>query len=131
MRVLLEHGRDPQIGNKPLGPIRSLFEDRVGAFYEVDLLDTAYVRDLIPGLAAGVYGASFRFSVNDSGERWDNHPSRSEHNPDGLPERTITEARVYEFGPVTFGAYATATAGVRALDPRSPARLRELIAAHS
>jgi HK97 family phage prohead protease len=131
MRVLLEHGRDPQVGNKPLGSIRSLFEDTIGAFYEVDLLDTQYVRELIPGLLAGVFGASFRFSVTEAGEAWDHHPTRSAHNPEAIPERTITQAKVFEFGPVTFGAYVQATAGVRSLDPRSPARLRELIAAHS
>jgi hypothetical protein len=40
-------------------------------------------------------------------------PDPSESNPDGLPERTIKEARLMEFGPVTFPAYAGATAGVR------------------
>ena len=34
---------------------------------------------------------------------------RSAHNPKGLPERTILEARVYEFGPVNFPAYSDAT----------------------
>src|SRR4051795_9208562 len=35
MRVLFQHGRDPQIGDKPLGPIRELREDGTGAYYEV------------------------------------------------------------------------------------------------
>jgi hypothetical protein len=30
-----------------------------------------------------------------------------------LPERTIKELRLFEFGPVTFPAYQSATAGVR------------------
>jgi len=63
MRVLFQHGRDPQIGNKPLGPIDVLEEDATGARYEVPLLDTSYVRDLLPALEAGLYGASFRFRV--------------------------------------------------------------------
>mgnify|MGYP001457106064 CR=1 FL=1 len=41
MRVLFQHGRDPQIGDKPLGPIARLEPDPVGAYYEVPLLDTA------------------------------------------------------------------------------------------
>jgi hypothetical protein len=69
-------------------------------------------------------------------QQWDDHPAASEHNPDGLPERTITEARVPEFGPVTFPAYADATAGVRSLTDRflfdmierDPVRARELLA---
>jgi HK97 family phage prohead protease len=62
MRVLFQHGMDPQVGDKPLGPIRDLREDETGAYYEVPLLDASYVRDqVLPGLRAGLYGASFRF----------------------------------------------------------------------
>lgn len=113
MRVLYDHGHDPQIGNKVLGPIRTLAVDDEGPYYEVPLYDTSYNRDLLPGLKDNAYGASFRFAV--VGEKWTDRPERSEHNPDGLPERTITEAKVYEFGPVTFPAYAGATSGVRSL----------------
>lgn len=133
IRVLFQHGKDPQIGDKPLGPIRSLAEDSTGAAYEVPLLDTSYNRDLIPGLKAGLYGASFRFRVTR--EAFNRNAEPSEYNPDGLPERTIQEAAVSEFGPVTFPAYAGATAGVRSLTDefliqaftRSPDRLRELM----
>jgi HK97 family phage major capsid protein len=108
MKVLYDHGHDPQIGNKILGPIEELGTD---AGYVVPLFDTSYNRDLAPGLIAGVYGSSFRFTVEK--DVWDYTPARSAHNPDGLPERTITEARVYEFGPVTFPANPAATAGIR------------------
>lgn len=134
IKVLFDHGHDPSIGNKPLGAIRSLDEDEQGAAYEVDLLDTSYVRDLLPGLEAGLYGASFRFSVvrEDKVDR----PDESEHNPRGLPERTIREVRLSEFGPVTFPAYAGATAGVRSITDdyivkrlqRDPDTLRSLLA---
>lgn len=113
IRVLFQHGRDPQIGDKPLGVPTVLREDELGAFYEVPLLDTAYVRELVPGLRAGAYGASFRFAVRR--EHVVQSPERSDYNPDGLPERTILEAKVMEFGPVTFPAYEGATAGVRSL----------------
>ena len=113
MRVLFQHGRDPQVGDKVLGPIESLEEDTEGPQYEVPLLDTSYNRDLLPGLEQGLYGASFRFRVMR--EEIEEEPKKSKHNPDGLPERTIKEAHVMEFGPVTFPAYAGATAGVRSL----------------
>ena len=113
MRSLFQHGQDPHIGNKPLGPIQRLEEDATGAYYEVGLLDTSYNRDLLPGLEAGLYGASFRFSV----QRHDINKKAKESamNPDGIPERTIREAQVMEFGPVTFPAYQGATAGVRSM----------------
>jgi HK97 family phage prohead protease len=111
MKVLYDHGQDPHIGNKVLGPIESLTEDKTGPAYEVPLFDTSYNRDLRPGLEAGVYGSSFRFSVEK--DQWDREPEASDYNAEGLPERTITEARVFEFGPVTFPANPNATAGIR------------------
>jgi hypothetical protein len=47
-------------------------------------------------------------------ERREN-PEPSSYKPKALRERTIQEAKVLEFGPVTFGAYQGATAGVRSL----------------
>jgi HK97 family phage prohead protease len=111
MRVLFDHGMDAQIGNKVLGPIDVLDERSDGPHYEVPLFDTSYNRDLLPGLKAGVYGASMRMRV--TGDEWDDEPGKSDTNPDGLPERTITRMRVLEFGPVTFPANPGASAGVR------------------
>lgn len=111
-KVLFQHGRDAVVGDRPLGTITELREDGdKGAYYEVDLFDTSYNADLIPGLRAGVYGASFRFRATR--EEFDETAERTSWNPDGLPLRTIKEAQVSEFGPVTFPAYADATAGVR------------------
>jgi HK97 family phage prohead protease len=115
MRVLFQHGKDPQIADKPLGPIEALEEDDTGVRYDVALLDTSYNRELVPGLRAGLYGSSFRFGVPKGRDEWNRSPERSEANPDGWPERTIRELRMMEFGPVTFPAYAGATAGVRSM----------------
>jgi len=138
MRVLFQHGQDFQVGDKPLGPISDLREDGDGAYYEVPLLDTSYNRDILPGLEANLYGASFRFQVMK--EELVQNPKANPENPRGIPERTIKEARVMEFGPVTFPAYPAATAGVRANAVRSltdayvvgqmtrdPERLREIL----
>lgn len=122
MRVLFDHGFDT-IGNKVLGPIDLLEERDKGPYYEVPLFDTSYNRDLLPGLKAGVYGASFRMRV--TGEQWDDEPKPSRHNPKGIPERTITRAKVMEFGPVTFPANPAATASVRSTTDLYYDRLRQ------
>jgi HK97 family phage prohead protease len=115
IRVLFQHGQDPQVGNKVLGKIEELREDSTGAFYEVELLDAPYVSEhVLPGLRVGGYGSSFRFKVDKHLVR--KRPPRSAENPSGLPETTLTKVKVQEFGPVTFPAYGAATAGVRAMD---------------
>jgi HK97 family phage prohead protease len=125
LKVLFQHGHDALTGDRPLGTIEELREDEHGAFYRVKLLPTTYNADLIPGLRAGLYGSSFRFSSVK--ENFNKRPGRSDTNPDGLPERTLQEVKLYEFGPVTFPAYAGATAGLRSLsdyyiDPKQLAR---------
>lgn len=133
VKVLFNHGFDPQVGDKVLGPIRSLTEEKDSPLGVVDLLDTSYNRDLVPGLEAGVYGSSFRFRVIK--DEWNDDPGISEHNPKGVPERTIKELRLFEFGPVTFPANPAATSGVRSLTDdfyerlrqRDPQRVSELV----
>ena len=112
-RVLFNHGQDPTVGKMVLGPIEELREEDHGVYYEVPLLDTSYNRDLMPGLEQGLYGASFRFNV--AKDAFNRRAARSPWNPEGLPERTVTEAVLKEFGPVTWPVYSGATAGVRSL----------------
>lgn len=134
VKVLFDHGYDPQIGNKVLGAIETLREDPDGPVGDVPLFDTTYNRDLLPGLEAKVYGSSFRFRVIR--DEWNDDPGRSEFNPDGIPERTIKEVRLFEFGPVTFPANPDSTAGVRSqtddyyeqLRSRDPNRVDALLA---
>lgn len=134
VKVLFDHGYDSQIGNKVLGAIESLREDDDSAVGEIPLFDTSYNRDLLPGLEAGVYGSSFRFRVIR--DEWNDEPGKSAANPDGIPERTIKEVRLFEFGPVTFPANPDATAGVRCLTDhyyqhvrsRDPQRVDALLA---
>ena len=121
-RVQFDHGYDPVIGSKLLGPIRSITEAEDSPVAVVDLLDTSYNRDLLPGLRRGLYGSSFRFEVIK--ERWDDDPGTSPHNPRGLPERTILEVRLYELGPVTWPANPSATAGMRSLTAELMDRMR-------
>lgn len=133
LRVLFNHGKDPSVGNKPLGAIERFEETGDDLTAIVPLLDTQYVRELLPGLERGLYGASFRMHVLR--ERVEKFPERSEQNPDGLPEHTITEMRLFELGPVTFPAYKGAVSTVRSLTDefvfewlvRNPSRGRDLL----
>lgn len=111
IRVLYDHGSDPQIGNKPLGTPDVLRADKTGAYYEVGLFDATYVNDLKPAIRTGQLGASFRFRVTS--EEWVTPSEPSDWNPAKLDERTVTGVELYEFGPVTFPAYPDASAGLR------------------
>lgn len=123
MKVLYDHGFDPQIGNKVLGAIESLSEDTDSPMGVVPLFDTTYNRDLLPGLEAGVYGSSFRMRVTK--ETWDDEPKPSDYNPKGLPERTIQQVRLFEFGPVTFPANPDSTVSLRSLTDNYYERLKQ------
>jgi hypothetical protein len=114
---------DPTCGNKVLGPIDDLREDPDTPVGVVPLFDTAYNRDLLPGLRAGVYGSSMRMRVVE--ETWNDEPDPSDYNPKGLPERTISRVKVMEFGPVTFPANPDATAGMRSLTDTFYDRLKQ------
>src|SRR5690606_23664036 len=111
VRILFNHGFDFHIGDKVLGVPEVLEERPESPHLEAGLLDTSYNRDLLPGLRGGPYGSSFMFE--GLAEWWDREPEKSGHNPEGLPERTITEVKLYEAGPVTWPANPEATAGVR------------------
>lgn len=121
--VQFDHGYDFNVGDSPLGPIETLREDDIGPYYEVPLLDTDYNRDrilpllqgrLMDGRNAGtLLGSSFRFRVTK--EEWIDPEKATDHNPDKLPERTVREVRLYEFGPVVFPANPAATAAARSL----------------
>lgn len=113
IKTMFNHGQDMYINQKLLGDIDELVEEPEGPRASVWLWDTSYNRDLLPGLRSGAYGSSFMFRVIK--EEWNDEPGTSEYNPDGLPERTVKEARVFEQGPVTWPASPTASAGMRCL----------------
>lgn len=133
-KTLFNHGGDLYIGDKLLGDVESLSEEGDSPVSLVRLWDTSYNRDLLPGLRSGAYRSSFMFqTIRDE---WDMEPEKSEHNPDGLPERTLKEVRVLEAGPVTWPANPAASAKMRcasgtdayyeALSRRDPDRVASL-----
>jgi HK97 family phage prohead protease len=134
IRVLFQHGRDAELRDRPIGEPEVLQEDAEGAYHESRLFDG--LPDLVvEGLRAGQYGQSFRMEIMR--EEFVEEPGTSDYNPKGLPERSIKEVRLFEFGPVTFPAYANTTPGLRSLTDdfifewisREPTRARELIGA--
>ena len=123
IRVQFDHGYDSYVGGSPLGPIDVLREEDFGPYYEVPLLDTEYNRDRILPMLLGrtldgrslgsLLGASYRFRVTK--EEWVQPKKATDYNPEALPERTIKEVTLYEFGPVVFPADPGATAGARSV----------------
>jgi HK97 family phage prohead protease len=111
MKVNFQHGWSSQFGKAALGPIADLVEDDHGVRYTVPLDDTEDNRRLAAGLAAGLYGSSYRIQV--TAEEFNPRPGKSPWNRRGLPERTILEARLPDFGPVASPLYPTTTAGLR------------------
>ncbi len=113
IKTMFNHGMDMYVNQKLLGDIDEIVEEADGPRSSVWLWDTSYNRDLLPGLRSGAYGASFMFRVIK--EEWNEEPGKADHNPDGLPERTLKEIRVFEQGPVTWPASPTASAGMRCI----------------
>lgn len=113
IRTMFNHGTDMYVHSKLLGDVTEAREESDSPVTVTRLWDTSYNRDLLPGFRSGAYGASFMFRVVK--DEWDNEPGASDHNPDGLPERTLKELRVFEAGPVTWPASPTASAGMRCM----------------
>lgn len=122
-KILFNHGKDPEIGNKIIAASGSFPVDDIGPGIDAPVLD-GLPPLLMSGLRAGQYGMSYRFSIPKGGDVWDHKATRSDHNPDGLPERTIREAMVFEAGPVTWPADSGTDIAVRSLtdlySPRPP-----------
>lgn len=111
-KILLNHGKDPQLGEKPIATTDEAGEDETSPYARGQLLD-GVPEMVVDGLRKGVYGASHRFSVVR--ESWVDKPLGGAHNPNRLPERTITEARLFELGPVTWPAYVQASVSLRSI----------------
>lgn len=117
------HGRDPRVGQFPIGVFTELREDRRGLRVTGRLLDTEAGRDVAEAIRAGaVQGMSFSFEV--LGERWTDAAGKRLQGDEvwrllaspgnrGPLRRSITEVRLLEAGPVLMPAYEATTVGVR------------------
>lgn len=101
-----DHGRHPLVGSIPLGTIQRLSEDDHGLHVQARLSDNWLVEPVRDAIRDGaISGMSFRFEVIQDKIRRDTE--------DRVPERTITEVKLHELGPVVFPAYDTTEVGVR------------------
>jgi HK97 family phage major capsid protein/HK97 family phage prohead protease len=70
VRLVVDH-RDRILGRTASGTLR-LRQDDHGLYFEADLPDTSYARDLSESIRRGdVDSCSFAFNVDEGGERWD------------------------------------------------------------
>lgn len=104
VRALFNHDPNQVLGSTKSGTLR-LSVDAKGLRYEVDLPDTTAGRDLAANIERGdVSGSSFSFrTIKDS------FAKGADFNV-----RTLEDVDLYDVGPVTFPAYQSATAGMRA-----------------
>jgi len=124
MRVLFEHGFSRNVDKSPIASLEEVRDEPDGAYYRARLLPNVPPL-ILDGLREGLYGTSIamRMPIRADVER---RPGKSEHNPDGIEERSVTEASVREMSVVTFPAYEGTTATVRSLtDELLVARLAE------
>ena len=112
LRVLFEHGFSPMLDVQPIAALESVREEDDGPYYRAGLFE-GIPQLIMSGLRAAQYGTSIGFRpVKVERNR---KPEKSEHNPEGIEERSVTEAHLRELSVVTFPAYEGATAGVRSL----------------
>ncbi|MGW0682872.1 HK97 family phage prohead protease [Streptomyces sp. NPDC002754] len=123
-----DHGRDSRFGSLPIGNFTDIREDERGLRVEGDLFDHA--EPIRQAIASGaVSGMSFKFGVVR--EAWADKDGKEitskrelqdllwgdgrDVNGDqrGPLQRTITEVKLMEAGPVVFPAYAQTSVGVR------------------
>jgi len=97
-----EHDGRMILGRTSAGTLR-LEDQKKGLHYAVDLPDTTAGRDLAVSVDRGdVAGSSFEFRVKAGGEEWD-------EKKDGNVTRTVTDAELFQVGPVTQPAYPKGT----------------------
>lgn len=105
--VQFDHGHHPLLGSLPIGMPEEWREDRQGLYLRARLHDNWLVQPVRDAIASGALtGMSIRFrvikeTIDESGE---------------IPLHSVTEAALFEGGPVVFPAYETTSVGVRSAE---------------
>ena len=107
VRALVNHDPNLILGRTISGTLKINLDNR-GLFYEIDVPDTAFARDLMESVKRGdVSQSSFAFRVED--DRWD-------EDDDGRYIRTIKKVkRLYDVSPVTYPAYPDTDVATRSM----------------
>lgn len=110
IRALWNHNDDYPLGRVRNGTLR-ISQDLKGVRFDLTPPDTSWGRDAIESIRRGdVSGVSFAFSAKrDGGDTWEKPGS------DGVAQRTVLDASLYEVSPVTFPAYPQTSVGVRSV----------------
>lgn len=104
VKSLFNHGLDPRYGKLPIGRVTDLHQDAHGLWGEVELHDGPDNQNIIAALASGSLNSmSIAFEVTQEAYN------------DDRSERYIQQAKLFEFGPVTFPANEAATASLHSL----------------
>jgi HK97 family phage prohead protease len=112
VRALFNHNPSCVLGRNKSGTL-NLRDTAEGMEYEITPPEAQWARDLSASISRrDITGASFGFVVN--GDDW--KATRSEKG-DMETTRYLNSVRLFDVGPVTFPAYASATANLRALWP--------------
>lgn len=111
IRALWSHDRSKPLGRLRNGTLR-LTKDARGIRLEIDPPPTTWGTDAVESIRRGdVAGMSFAFVINDAnGDTW------SRGGPDGIAERTLLDADLLEFSPVTEPAYPATSVSVRSVN---------------
>ena len=111
VRALWNHNSDFPLGRTRNSTLR-IDKDGRGLRFELDLPRTGWGMDAAASIRRGdVSGMSFAFSARrDGGDTW------GKPGPDGVAERTLLDADLYELSPVTFPAYPATDVAVRSVE---------------
>lgn len=111
IRALWNHNADFPLGRTRNGTLR-VQKDARGLRFELTAPSTSWGRDAVESIRRGdVSGVSFAFSVRkEGGDTW------TRGGGDGIAERTLLDADLYEVSPVTFPAYPATSVGVRSVE---------------
>lgn len=112
---LFNHDDSQLLSRTTNGTLR-LAKAATGLGAEMDLPDTQLGRDLGTLIRTKtLFGASFAFSVSQTGEQWTQDEK-------GNAVRTVTDANLYDWSPVTRPAYPSSSVGLRSLEAWKEAR---------
>jgi len=105
LKCFFNHSADYVLSTTSSTPELRYEDTPIGLFFSSPIPNTSYGKDLIENLSRGnITGASFTFTVNDDEVTVDT---------EGNYHRTIKDATIFEFGPVTNPAYPMTSIGLR------------------